>query len=268
MRTGLFCIVALFAPSSVFAQQVTLVPVIIRVTEPTGKGVAHAQIRLVPAPDTTTAKLATDDQGRLSINLKPGAYALFVSAPGFKNGTQHIDVGTPAGNASSSQTVPVLLQIADSSSPTPIYPPGSRAESRLLLTADPYHAAVALSPAEFRALPHMDITVHNGHTNADEAYSGVPLATLLALVNAPIGKEFRDEALTSYLVATGSDGYAAVLSLAEVGPSFHGGQVLVTDARDGHPLGKSGPFELIVSDDKRPARWVHNLESITLRRDH
>jgi hypothetical protein len=45
-----------------------------------------------------------------------------------------------------------------------------------------------------------------------------------------------------------------VLSLAEVDSSFHGGQVLVADTRDGHPLADSGPFELIVSDDKRPAR--------------
>ncbi len=72
--------------------------------------------------------------------------------------------------------------------------------------------------------------------------------------------------MTSYIVATGSDGYSVVLSLAEVDPEFHPGQVLVTDARDGKPLEKNGPFQLIVSDDKRPARWVHNLVSIRLQR--
>lgn len=72
--------------------------------------------------------------------------------------------------------------------------------------------------------------------------------------------------MTSYVIATGSDGYAVVLSLAEVDPDFHQGQVLlVADTRDGQPLGKNGPFQLIVSDDKRPARWVHNLNSITLQ---
>jgi hypothetical protein len=55
-----------------------------------------------------------------------------------------------------------------------------------------------------------------------------------------------------------------VLSLAEVDPSFHAGEVLVADTREGQPLAKSGPFQLIVSDDKRPARWVHNLVSVTL----
>jgi hypothetical protein len=120
-------------------------------------------------------------------------------------------------------------------------------------------------PAEFHTLPHVAITVHNGHTNASETYSGVPLATLLARINAPLGKELHGEAMTSYLVAAGSDGYSVVLSLAEVDPSFHEGQVLVVDTRDGQPLGNYGPFQLIVSDDKRPARWVHNLVSITLQ---
>jgi hypothetical protein len=39
----------------------------------------------------------------------------------------------------------------------------------LVLTADHYHAPVTLSLADFSALPHVTLTVHNGHTNADEA---------------------------------------------------------------------------------------------------
>jgi hypothetical protein len=126
--------------------------------------------------------------------------------------------------------------------------------------------SVALTSADFRALPHISITVHNGHTNIDEAYSGVPLATLLAKINAPMGNQLRGAAMTSYVMATGSDGYAVVLSLAEVDTDFHENQVIVADARDGQPLGKNGPFQLIVPGDKRPARWVHNLVSITLKR--
>jgi hypothetical protein len=136
-------------------------------------------------------------------------------------------------------------------------------QSSLVLTSD--HASATFSPAEFRALPHVSLTVHNSHTDASETYSGIPLPTLLAKVNAPLGKELHGEAMTSYVIATGSDGYSVVLSLAEVDPDFHAGQVIVADTRDGQPLGKNGPFQLIVSDDKRPARWVHNLASISLR---
>jgi len=151
------------------------------------------------------------------------------------------------------------LLAQDAKLSTAVTPQGS-----LVLTSE--HASVTFSPADFRALPHVSLTVHNGHTDASETYSGVPLATLVAKVNAPLGKEPRGKAMTSYVIATGSDGYAVVLSLAEVDPDIHQGQVLVADTRDSQPLGKFGPFQLIVSDDKRPARWVHNLVSIDLQK--
>jgi hypothetical protein len=135
----------------------------------------------------------------------------------------------------------------------------------LLLTAGANHASVSISLADFRALLHVTVTVHNAHADADQTYSGVPLAVLLAKLDAPLGEHLHGKALASYIVATGSDGYSVVLSIAEADPSFHGGEILVADTRDGQPLGKSGPFQLIVSEDKRPARWVHNLGSIALQ---
>jgi hypothetical protein len=135
----------------------------------------------------------------------------------------------------------------------------------LLLTAGADHAPVSISLADFRALPRVTVTVHNAHANADETYSGVPLVALLAKLDAPLGEKLRGKALASYIVASGSDGYSVVLSIAEADPSFHGGDILVADTRDGQPLAKSGPFQLIVSEDKRPARWVHNLVSISLQ---
>jgi hypothetical protein len=259
-------VVTSLAACPAWAQQAATRAVTITVNDPARAGIAHAQIRLVPAPDQGPSKLETDGQGHLTLNLKPGTYALFVLSQGFNKATLRFDVtepGTGEMNAAASQSVPVVLQIGGGGGPVAVYPTDS-----LVLTAEFYHAPVALSPAEFHALQHVSATVHNPHTDKDEAYSGVPLATLLAMINAPIGKELHGEALATYLVATGTDGYSAVLSLAEADPSFHGGQILVADARDGQPLGKSGPFQLIVSDDKRPARWVHNLAAITLQSAH
>jgi hypothetical protein len=139
------------------------------------------------------------------------------------------------------------------------------AKDTLLLTAGASHAPVSISLAEFRAFPHVSLTVHNAHADADETYSGVPLALLLAKIDAPLGERLRGKALANYIVACGSDGYSVVLSIAEADPSFHGGEIVVADTRDGQPLATSGPFQLIVSADKRPARWVHNLVSISLQ---
>jgi hypothetical protein len=252
--------VALLVHAPLLAQQAMSRPVTITVHDQAGSGIAHAQINLLPAPDPPPAKMETDAQGQLSLRLKPGTYAVFVSASGFKEAAPHIEIAAADGGTDEAQIVPVVLRVGDVSSPIPVYPADS-----LVLTADRLHVPVVFSPAEFCALPHVTVTVHNAHANADETYSGVPLAVLLAKLDAPLGEHLRGKALANCIVASGSDGYSVVLSIAEVDPSIHGGDVLVADMCDGKPLAKSGPFQLIVSEDKRTARWVHNLVSISLQ---
>lgn len=128
------------------------------------------------------------------------------------------------------------------------------------------HDPILLTFAELRALPHVTVTIHNPHTSTDETYSGVRLADLLAKMGAPLGNDLHGKALASYIVATGSDGYQAVLALAEVDPSFHPGEVVVADAMNDRPLeAHSGPLKLVVTEDKRPARSVRNLTTIELK---
>lgn len=106
------------------------------------------------------------------------------------------------------------------------------------------------------------VAVHDPHSNQDEKYEGVELAGLLRWYGAPAGKQLRGAALADYVVATGSDGYKAVFSLAEIDPSFHPGDVLVADTMDGKPLdAHTGPFRLVATKDQRSARTVRNLVS-------
>jgi hypothetical protein len=57
-----------------------------------------------------------------------------------------------------------------------------------------------------------------------------------------------------------------VLALGEIDPSFHPGEIIVADAMDRKPLdAHSGPFKLVVTEDKRPARSVRNLVSVELK---
>jgi hypothetical protein len=52
-------------------------------------------------------------------------------------------------------------------------------------------------------------------------------------------------------------------------PAFHPGTVLVADSLNGQLLdAKSGPFKLVVSEDKRPARCVRNLTALELKTAH
>ena len=146
----------------------------------------------------------------------------------------------------------------------PVNPPA--AKDSLFISNGKSHDSATLTLADFKSKPHIMVTIHNPHSNTDETYSGVPLATLLEDLKAPLGKDLHGAALDTYVVATGSDGYKAVLALAEVDPAFHPGEIIVADAMNGKPLdARSGPFRLIVSEDKRLARCVRNLVSIELK---
>jgi hypothetical protein len=238
------------------------------VTEPTGSGVAHAPLRIVPAPQTSS-KLETDNRGELALEFKPGGYAIFVGMPGFKNAVAHLEVlnadllHSDAAATKPAQTFTIRLQLGATGSPTVNAP---SLTNNLRISTYPYHDPTEFSAADLMAMPHITVMLHNAHTNADETYSGVRLADLLTKLGAPLGPELRGEALTNYIVATGSDGYQAVLALAEVDPSFHPGEVLVADAMNGKPLdARSGPFKLVVTEDKRPARSVRNLTAVELK---
>jgi hypothetical protein len=248
--------------SSLAAQQAATSPVTIRVTDPGGAGVPHVPVRVIPASDSAM-KMETDDKGQLALDLKPGGYAAFARAAGFKAGVAHIDVTAKDPVAARSpQSFSVVLQVGAPGSPE--VSPGS--QNDLSVWAYPYHAPMAFSSADLKALPHITVTIHNAHMNADETYSGVRLADILGKLGAPLGKELHGEALANYIVATGSDGYQAVFALAEVDPDFHPGEVLVVDAMNGKPLdAHSGPFKLVVTEDKRPARSVRNLTTIELK---
>jgi hypothetical protein len=251
---GVLLLSAVISAATLCAQQTA--PVTVSVTDISGAVVPHAHVKFVPNPNPAPPS-ETDAKGQYSTSLTPGSYEIFVIVPGFRVGRQCVDV-----TAKGSQTA-VALYPGATGSPT-VLSLGS-----LVVSVDQPDGSVRVpNPLEARdvdALPHITITVHNGHTNADETYSGVPLATLLAKQGVPTGKDLRGKALANYIIATGADGYKAVLALAEVDPDFHPGQVIIADALNGKPLDKDGPYKLIVTEDKHPARWVRNLISIEVK---
>lgn len=243
------------------APQASLAHVIIRVKGPTGAPAAHVPILLVPAPGPAHSRIATDEKGQLSVELQPAGYALFVDFLRFKLVDTFIDVQ----GAKEIQVIPVRLESAGRASQSAYADPATP-KGDLRISAHPYHNDWILTPAELMALPQTAVKVHNEHTKADETYTGVRVADLLAKMDVPLGQKLRGVVLSDYLVATGSDGYVAVIALAEADPSFHSGDVIVADSMDGKPLDeRSGPFKLVVTEDKRPARWVRNLISLELK---
>jgi DMSO/TMAO reductase YedYZ molybdopterin-dependent catalytic subunit len=124
---------------------------------------------------------------------------------------------------------------------------------------------LSLSLADLRDLPRQTLVVMNEHEKKEETYQGVPLAEILKRAGVPQGTALRGPALAMYVRAEGADGYAAVFALAELDSSVQDSSVLVADTLGGQPMPeKLGPLRLVVPHDKRPARWVRMLRSITV----
>ena len=142
---------------------------------------------------------------------------------------------------------------------------GSPSVPSTSLTIHTYEGkSLSLTPDELAALPHKSVTVFNAHSKANETYSGVPLVDLLAKVGVPLGEAVRGKLFMIGIVAQGTDGYGALYSLAEVDPSIHTGDVIVADKVDGQKLTKDGAFKMVSSEERRPARWVRNLTSLSV----
>jgi hypothetical protein len=258
-------------------------PVTVVVTDASGAVVPGAEIRVTPGSPAGD-RLITDEQGRAQLGMPAGHYQIEVTAQGFTpNKGALIVVDKP-------QTLTVTLTAVPSSGGVPVnggpapMQPGAvplestrempRAEGASESAAASGNTLVIVGTGGLRGVftlatllqyPQTTVTIHDHHTNADETYSGVPLIDLLAKLGVPHGADLKGKALGTYVVATGSDGYKSVVALGELDPEFHPGVVLIADTMDGKPLDKAGPFRLVVTEDKRPARSVRNLVKVEVR---
>ena len=124
---------------------------------------------------------------------------------------------------------------------------------------------LVLTVADLKNMPRKKLTVVNPHDKKTEAYEGVLLEELLRKAGVPQGKNLRGPAMASYLLAEAADGYWVIFSLAELDSGILDSDVIVADTMDGAPLGaKQGPFRLVAPHEKKPARWVRMLKSITV----
>jgi DMSO/TMAO reductase YedYZ molybdopterin-dependent catalytic subunit len=124
---------------------------------------------------------------------------------------------------------------------------------------------LSVSVADLGGFPRKTVTVMNEHTGKQETYQGVPLAELLKRAGVPQGSALRGAAMATYVLAEGEDGYRVVFSLAELDSGIQDADVLVADTMDGGPIpDKLGPLRLIAPHEKRPARWVRMLRSVTV----
>ena len=122
-----------------------------------------------------------------------------------------------------------------------------------------------LSAADLKLMPRKTIRVGGQNGQAAQVYEGVELSELLQRAGVPQGGDLGGPWMAAYIVAGAADGYRVVFSLSELNAGIGGVEALVADALDGMALGEGqGPFRLVVASDKRAARWVRMLKSLTV----
>ena len=138
----------------------------------------------------------------------------------------------------------------------------SAPSTSLLVTAGGKSTTFTL--ADLQAMPQRTLTVHNGHNKVDEQYTGVGVSDLLAKFGFSVDGDAAKKVYHSYLRAEGTDKYFVLYSASELEPGLRDGDALVALTVDGKPLAEDGKFKMVISGEKKPARWVRNLSSITV----
>ena len=124
---------------------------------------------------------------------------------------------------------------------------------------------LALTVDDLKKMPRKTLSVLNPHEKKTEVYEGVLVEDLLKKAGLPQGEKLRGTALATYLIFEAEDGYRVVFSIAELDSGIIDAEVIVADTMDGAALPpKIGPLRLVAPKEKRPARWVRMLKSITV----
>lgn len=125
-----------------------------------------------------------------------------------------------------------------------------------------------LALADLQHEPQTTVTISQktGHGTLAGAFSGVALWTLLSEAGVTLDKGKKNDLIHHTVTVTGSDGYNAVLSLAEIAPDVGDDRAVIAWAQDGKPLESGGGFaRLVIPGDKEAARAVSAITSIEVK---
>ncbi|MCC7124711.1 MAG: molybdopterin-dependent oxidoreductase [Acidobacteria bacterium] len=122
---------------------------------------------------------------------------------------------------------------------------------------------LSLSLADLKAMPRASAEVKDEDRMV--RYEGVLVGEILQRAGVPLGEKLRGGALGSYVIATASDGYKVVFSIAELDPGFTRSEIIVADSVDGKPLfAYQGPVRIVAPKDTRGARSIRMLQRLDI----
>jgi DMSO/TMAO reductase YedYZ molybdopterin-dependent catalytic subunit len=155
----------------------------------------------------------------------------------------------------------------------PLLPPAAipqaSAQSKgavLLTVSGEVEHSLKLAASDIAGMPHVTVKARE-HSGEEVTFKGVALIEVLKMAGMKFGESMRGKALSIFFVVKGSDGYQVIFTPPELDPAFTDRAVLLADEKNGTPLSSAeGPLRIVVPDEKRQARWVRNVLSISVRR--
>jgi hypothetical protein len=127
---------------------------------------------------------------------------------------------------------------------------------------------IQLKLSDLSSLPRAEVRTKD-RDGRDVTYSGVSLAEILRAAGLkldPASMPSRD-IVGSYILVEAADGYRAVFAVAEIDPAQTDRLILLADHKDGQLLSANeGPFRIVFAGEKRPARWVRQVQTILVGR--
>lgn len=119
--------------------------------------------------------------------------------------------------------------------------------------------------AELQKMPWttVDASFQTEHGPHHGTWLGVSLWTLLDQ-SGGLDASMKDS-VRHWLVVTGRDGYAVVLSVGEIDPSFGHAAALVAWSQDGKPFDPAQGLRLVLPGDRYGARNVRDVVSIEVK---
>jgi DMSO/TMAO reductase YedYZ molybdopterin-dependent catalytic subunit len=159
----------------------------------------------------------------------------------------------------------ILAILSGGVAPARAQAPAPAAQAATLVVSGDVAQTLTITLADLKTMPRTMVTVGEGAQQT--TYEGVLVGELLKRAGVPLGRDLSGGALTTYVRASGADGYQVVFSVAELDPAFTANDVIVADTGNGKPLLEAqGPFRLVAPRDKRAARGVRMLQALQVVR--
>jgi len=113
----------------------------------------------------------------------------------------------------------------------------------------------------------LDVTYMSGEDTVSTTFTGVLLWDIISAAQPNLNADVRNDKLSTFIVATGSDGYQAVIAWGEIDPEFGNQPILVAFEEAGSPIAEEsgGAIQLVIPGDARGGRYVSGLVDLSLR---